>query len=142
MVGMSYEDFGKSSGKGGSRKQTKDIDFIFNGTDGELEKIIGSINPRWVQNAVRNNHLGLVSSNDGGDLVDITPVHKFSTEMNGLAKGWTLKEDAFSRDLVLNTLQYEPIENALVDATGKALDDIHSNEIAFNMPDKLDVMPR
>ena len=53
-----------------------------------------------------------------------------------------MKEDAFSRDLVLNTLQYDPIENVRIDATGKALDALANKEISFNMPDILQWFPR
>ncbi len=124
------------------KKDVNDIDFIFNGTDRELKYVVGSINQRWIRNAVTNPHIGLVSFKDGKDVVDITPVHKYSPEMQDMAKGWNLQEDAESRDLAMNSLQLDSLTNILVDASGKGLKDIHKHTINVMKEDYLKVNPR
>ncbi len=121
--------------------EVKDVDFIFNGTDRELFSIVKQINPSWVANAVKNKHLGLCSFTDGGDVVDITPVHKFSFEMQEMAKGWNLKDDATSRDLAMNTIQCDPLSGVVVDATGNGLKDIKDSVINFADPNTVKHAP-
>lgn len=123
------------------KTEIKDVDFIFDGSDNELQATLQKINPSWVKNAVTNGHLGLVSFTDGNDTVDITPVHKFSFEQKTMAKGWTLKDDAVSRDLAMNSLQVDPLTGVLVDATGKGIGDIENNTINFTEPKFLPYAP-
>lgn len=123
------------------KDDTNDIDFIFDGSDRELENILKELNPSWVSSAVKNSHLGLYSFSDSGSDVDITPLHRYSTELKSFVKGWTLREDAIARDLAMNTLQLDPLKSIMVDATGKALSDIKNQEINFNDADLLEHSP-
>lgn len=120
----------------------KDVDFIFNGTDRELTHIINDINPAWLQNATVNSHLGLCSFTDGGDVVDITPVHKYSKEMGDMAKGWNLDDDAKSRDFAMNSLQLNPLTGIVVDSTGTGIQDIKDKKLTFCDPSVLKTAPR
>lgn len=122
-------------------KDINDVDFIFNGTYNELFHILKDINPSWTRNAVTNDKINLVSFTDGADTVDITSVHKFSREMNSMASGWNLKDDAESRDLVMNTLQYDPLTGTLVDVLG-AVEDIEKKQVTFTNPYALKAAPR
>lgn len=124
-----------------NKKEIKDVDFIFNGSDGELFNAIKKINPSWLANATTNGHLGLCSFNDGGDIVDITPVHKFSHELNDMAKGWNLFDDASARDLAMNTLQVDPLNGVMTDATGKGVIDVINNSLHFADVRALKVAP-
>ena len=123
------------------KKDPKDIDFIVDCSDRELAGVLYDIKPSWAKGAVRNGHLGLVSFSDGNDTVDITPVHKFSTDLNDFCKGWNLKQDAISRDLSINTLQVDPLRAIMSDGTGQALKNIDANEINFNDEKLLRVNP-
>jgi len=123
------------------KKEIKDIDFVFSGNDRELYATVQNINPKWLANSIKNSHLGLCSFSDGGDVVDITPVHKFSHELNDMAKGWNLYDDASARDLAMNTLQVDPLNGILTDATGKGLKDILDNTIHFSDVRALKVTP-
>jgi len=126
----------------GEKGEIKDVDFIFNGTDRELYATVKAINPAWVRGAVTNKHLGLVSFKDGSDVVDITPVHKYSPEMNDMAKGWNLKDDATSRDLAMNSLQVDPLTGIMCDPTGNGIKDIKENSINFCNTQSLKIAPR
>jgi len=112
-------------------KASKDVDFIFDGSDNELEATLKDINPNWIMGIKRDSHLGLRSFTDGADVVDITPIHKYSPELRDMAKGWNLKEDALSRDIAMNTLQVNPLTNILIDATGHGIKDAQTNTINF-----------
>jgi hypothetical protein len=124
------------------KDEVKDVDFIFNGTDRELFAIVNDINPAWVRNAVTNKHLGLCSFTDGSDVVDITPVHKYSPEMRDMAKGWNLYDDATSRDLAMNSLQVDPLSGIMCDPTGNGINDIKNETIDFCHVGALKVAPR
>ena len=123
-------------------EEVKDIDFIFNGTDKELQHVVRSINPTWMSNANTNAELGLVTIKEGKDMVDITPIHRFSPEMGEMAKGWNLVEDATARDIAMNTIQLDSLTGVLVDATGKGLKDIKGHTLNFTSESNLKVKPQ
>lgn len=123
-------------------EEVKDIDFIFNGTDKELQYIVKSISPSWMAGANTNAELGLVTIKDGKDMVDITPIHRYSPEMDAMAKGWNLAEDARARDIAINTIQLDSLTGILVDSTGTGLKDIKAHILTFTNEANLKIKPQ
>jgi hypothetical protein len=120
-------------------KASKDVDFIIDGTERDLEDVMKKNHPTW---HITSGKHGLRQFKDHGADVDFTPIHKFSPEMQDMASGWSMKDDAAARDLSMNTLQYNPLTNILIDATGKGLDDIKNNTASFAGPHLLEYAPQ
>jgi len=122
---------------------SKDVDFIANCSDGELQHIVKGLNPAWANTWSLNDRLGLVTIKDAGVDVDITPVHKHSDDVpSWQVKGWRLKGDAESRDFTINSLQLDPLTGVMIDATGKGLSALEGKTLEFCNPKMLPHSPR
>lgn len=118
-------------------KDAKDLDFIVDSTDNEIKQVIQSVDKSFLNNAIFNSKIGLVSFRD----LDFTPIHMHDPTI-GMAKGGTLKDDAASRDFAVNSLQIDPVRGVLIDATGKGVQDIGSNALHFSDASYLSSTPR
>lgn len=109
-------------------KEGKDVDFIVDCTPKEIKSVLNEINPKWLakeNKPVFNSKIGLVSYKDGKEEVDITPVHN---ESKGKA---TMKSDLESRDFKMNAVHLDPINQVLVDSSGKGIDNTLSGKLEF-----------
>lgn len=131
VVGGSVRDFlqGKS--------EVKDLDFIVNCTDNEIKSTVASLDATFLQDAVTNSKLGLVSFRG----VDITPIHMHD-DVVGMAKGGTLRDDGEARDFTVNSLQVDPLRDLLVDPSGRGVIDVQSKQLQFNNEAYLSSTPR
>lgn len=144
--GMTYNDLCREFQKNGFQlivvggtmrdilkgEQSKDVDFITDATYNELQYTLKKINSKWQLGG--NPKIGLVQFSDGGDDVDITPIHGFNTTLQSSVSSWSLAEDAKSRDLAMNTIQCDTLKGVVIDATGEGINDIQSKTMRFADP--------
>ena len=110
-------------------KEGKDVDYIVDCSPAVIKKVLREMNPKWLDKEnkpVYNKVIGLVSFKDGKEEVDITPVHPAKNDGKG-----NVKTDIQSRDFKMNSIHLDPINNTIVDGSGKGIKNTKDGMLDF-----------